>query len=92
MEQERGYPELRQVVIDCRNARASAEFYRQLLGFVYKAGHEPQPDGDADASDKGLAEPSGCPGHHQLGISTGRASFTKRPGPTTAFRSNSTSI
>ena len=51
MENERGYPELRQVVIDCRNARASAEFYRQLLGFVYKAGHEPEADRDASGSE-----------------------------------------
>lgn len=47
MEQEHGYPELRQVVIDCRNARASAEFYRQLLGFVYKPGQEPEPGEEA---------------------------------------------
>jgi hypothetical protein len=43
---EEEYPELRQVVIDCRNARVSAEFYRRLLGYVYAPGHEPDPGGD----------------------------------------------
>jgi hypothetical protein len=33
-------PTLRQVVLDCENARGLAEFYRQLLGFHYRpAGH-----------------------------------------------------
>lgn len=52
MEPEQGYPELRQVVLDCRNARASAEFYRQLLGFVYRPGHEPEPGANAGDPDK----------------------------------------
>jgi hypothetical protein len=32
---------LRQVVLDTTNPRASAEFWRQLLGLVYQDGHEP---------------------------------------------------
>lgn len=34
-------PQLRQVVLDSTDARASAEFWRQLLGLVYRQGHEP---------------------------------------------------
>jgi catechol 2,3-dioxygenase-like lactoylglutathione lyase family enzyme len=42
----RGFPELRQVVLDCTDARALAEFYRQLLGLRYRPGDEP-PAGQA---------------------------------------------
>lgn len=33
-----GYPSYRQVVLDCTDCRALAEFYRQLLGFTYRPG------------------------------------------------------
>ncbi len=37
----------RQVVLDTTDARGLAEFYRQLLGFAYRAGDETaDPDGD----------------------------------------------
>ncbi|MCU1588505.1 MAG: glyoxalase [Frankiales bacterium] len=36
-------PRLRQVVVDTTDARRSAEFWRQLLGLVYRPGHEPPP-------------------------------------------------
>jgi catechol 2,3-dioxygenase-like lactoylglutathione lyase family enzyme len=36
-------PRFAQVVIDSVDARRSAEFWRQLLGLVYRAGHEPPP-------------------------------------------------
>ena len=39
---------LRLVVLDCMDARALAEFYRQLLGFEYRPGHEPPPAGEPD--------------------------------------------
>jgi catechol 2,3-dioxygenase-like lactoylglutathione lyase family enzyme len=39
---------LRLVVLDCTDARALAEFYRQLLGFEYRPGHEPPPAGEPD--------------------------------------------
>lgn len=39
---------LRQIVIDSRDARRSAEFWRQVLDLVYRPGHEPPP---ADADD-----------------------------------------
>ncbi len=42
------YPELRQVVLDCTDARALAEFYRQLLGMYYRPGDEPPAPGEPD--------------------------------------------
>jgi catechol 2,3-dioxygenase-like lactoylglutathione lyase family enzyme len=41
-------PKLRQVVLDCEDARALAEFYRQLLGFQYRPGDEPPAGGTPD--------------------------------------------
>jgi catechol 2,3-dioxygenase-like lactoylglutathione lyase family enzyme len=47
VEADRGFPELRQVVLDTTDARLLAEFYRQLLGFRYRPGDEhPDPAGD----------------------------------------------
>jgi len=40
-----------QVVLDCTDARELAEFYRQLLGFQYRPGHEPPADGKPDEAD-----------------------------------------
>ncbi len=42
------YPALRTVVLDATDARAVGEFWRQLLGFVYRAGDEPPPAGEPD--------------------------------------------
>jgi catechol 2,3-dioxygenase-like lactoylglutathione lyase family enzyme len=42
------FPALRTVVLDATDARAVAEFWRQLLGFVYRAGDEPPPAGEPD--------------------------------------------
>jgi len=36
---------LGQVVLDCTDARALAEFYRELLGLTYRAGDEPPESG-----------------------------------------------
>jgi catechol 2,3-dioxygenase-like lactoylglutathione lyase family enzyme len=41
-------PDLRQAVLDTTDARRSAEFWRQLLGLVYRSGHELPPPGEAD--------------------------------------------
>jgi catechol 2,3-dioxygenase-like lactoylglutathione lyase family enzyme len=41
---------LRQVVLDTTNARALAEFYRALLGLVYRPGDEPPGVGLPDAT------------------------------------------
>lgn len=48
MEAEHSVPTLRQAVLDCTDARALAEFYRQLLGFRYRSGDEPAAAGDPD--------------------------------------------
>jgi catechol 2,3-dioxygenase-like lactoylglutathione lyase family enzyme len=42
------FPVLRQVVLDATDARALAEFYRQLLGYVYREGDEPPDDETPD--------------------------------------------
>jgi len=41
-------PVLRHTVLDSTDARALAEFYRQLLGLVYRPGHEPPARGEDD--------------------------------------------
>lgn len=44
-----GYPRLVQTVIDATDVRRTAEFYRELFGFVYRPGDEtPPPDGDLE--------------------------------------------
>jgi len=48
VEAERVWPEFRQVVLDCTDARALAEFYRRLLGFTYRPGDEPPAPGEPD--------------------------------------------
>jgi len=42
------FPVLRQVVLDTTDARALAEFYRELLGYEYRAGDEPPDDEPPD--------------------------------------------
>ncbi|MPZ85260.1 MAG: VOC family protein [Actinophytocola sp.] len=57
-------PSLRQVVLDCLDARSLAEFYRQLLGFVYRPGDEPPETGEVDergADWLALRTPGGVP-------------------------------
>ncbi len=41
-------PRLRQVVLDSTDARRAAEFWRQLLGLVYRPGQEPPTSGEDD--------------------------------------------
>lgn len=45
------FPKLLQTVIDTTAPRALAEFYRKLLGYVYRPGDEPEYNGEADDSD-----------------------------------------
>jgi catechol 2,3-dioxygenase-like lactoylglutathione lyase family enzyme len=42
------FPELIATVLDAVDARKLAEFYRQLLGYVYQPGDEKPPDGEPD--------------------------------------------
>lgn len=44
------FPALRTVVLDATNARTVAEFYRQLLGYVYRPGDEVPPAGEPDVN------------------------------------------
>ena len=58
------FPTLQSVVLDSTAARALAEFYRQLLGFVYRAGDEAPPPGADDPRGHDylvLLHPSGSP-------------------------------
>jgi catechol-2,3-dioxygenase len=43
------FPRLAQVVLDTTDARRLAEFYREFLGYRYRPGDEPPPDGTDDA-------------------------------------------
>ena len=45
---DQGLPRFRQVVLDTTDARALAEFYRQLLGLAYRPGDEPPAIGEPD--------------------------------------------
>ncbi len=59
-----GVPVLRQVVIDTTDARGTAEFWRELLGLVYRPGHEPPPRGADDPAGRdwlNLRDPDGTP-------------------------------
>ena len=54
------YPDLNQPVLDCERPRQLAEFYRELLGYAYRAGDEPPPDGHEPEPDwLVLLKPSG---------------------------------
>lgn len=48
MDSDRTLPSLLQVVLDTTDARRLAEFYRQLLGFIYRPGDERPPPGEID--------------------------------------------
>ena len=64
MASDRGFPVLWQVVLDTTDARGLAEFYRQLLGFGYRAGDEPPAAGEPDERGRDwlvLRHPSGSP-------------------------------
>jgi catechol 2,3-dioxygenase-like lactoylglutathione lyase family enzyme len=46
-----GYPQLLHTALDTTDARALAEFYRELLGLRYRTGDEPPTDGTDDEAD-----------------------------------------
>ncbi|WP_446214432.1 VOC family protein [Micromonospora sp. IBSANI012] len=57
-------PRLCSVVLDCTDARSLAEFYRALLGLVYRPGDEPPEAGQADERGRDwlvLRSPDGGP-------------------------------
>ncbi len=63
-EDREGVPALRQVVLDTTDARTLAEFYRALLGLVYRPGDEPPAAGQDDEHGRDwlvLRTPDGLP-------------------------------
>ncbi|MBQ0896971.1 VOC family protein [Micromonospora sp. U56] len=57
-------PRLCSVVLDCTDARSLAEFYRSLLGLVYRPGDEPPEAGQANERGRDwlvLRAPDGAP-------------------------------
>ena len=52
-------PQLLQVVLDARDVRAEAEFWRMLLGLTYRPGDEAPEDGDDDTDWLVLTHPDG---------------------------------
>lgn len=46
-----GHPAYVHTVLDCERPRELAEFYRQLLGLVYRPGDAPPTDGSPDDAD-----------------------------------------
>jgi catechol 2,3-dioxygenase-like lactoylglutathione lyase family enzyme len=54
------FPKYLHTVLDTTDMRGLAEFYRELLGLVYRPGDEPPTDGSADDADWAvLLEPGG---------------------------------
>lgn len=50
---------LRQIVLDGPDVRRLAEFYRQLLGYRYRPGDEPPPNGEPDPLEWLVLRPPG---------------------------------
>ncbi|WP_433538746.1 VOC family protein [Micromonospora sp. CA-249363] len=64
MVDQESVPRLTSVVLDGTDVRTLAEFYRQLMGFVYRPGDEPPADGRPDERGRDwlvLRPPSGGP-------------------------------
>lgn len=70
-------PILRQTVLDCREPRRLADFYRELLGYEYRSGDETPEDGE----DWLVIRPVGfeAGGGHQLAFQ-GNPSTSRRCG------------
>jgi catechol 2,3-dioxygenase-like lactoylglutathione lyase family enzyme len=66
VEAGRGFPEFRQVVLDCTDVRALAEFYRRLLGLRYRPGDEPPAAGEPDTVGQDWLVLRGAAGGAQL--------------------------
>ena len=64
VESKQTFPVLDQLVLDTTDARGLAEFYRTLLGYVYRNGDEPPGEGQADERGQDwlvIHHPSGFP-------------------------------
>jgi len=53
MDDEQGFPVIRQTVLDTTGPRRLAEFYRQLFGLRYRPGDEPPGPGQPDPKGQG---------------------------------------
>ena len=76
---------LLQTVLDCPDARALAEFYRELLGLSYRPGDEPPGPGEPDPQGQDwlvLRDPAG---QRRLAFQQ-VASLPRRPGRTDRAR------
>ncbi len=60
------HPVLAQVVLDTTDARALAEFYRELLGLQYRPGDEPPAEGSPDERGSDWLVLRGGDGQRQL--------------------------
>jgi hypothetical protein len=85
VETDQTFPQLRQVVLDCTDARLLAEFYRQLLGFRYRPGGEPPAPGQPDPAGQDwlvLRDPTGrCQLAFQQVAKLPRATWPEGPIP-----------
>ena len=63
---QQGFPELLQVVLDTTDARALAEFYRELLGWQYRPGDEPPAAGQPDPRGQDWLVLQDAAGAHRL--------------------------
>jgi catechol 2,3-dioxygenase-like lactoylglutathione lyase family enzyme len=73
-----------QVVLDCTDARALAEFYRQLLGLRYRPGDEPPAPGEPDPTGQDwlvLRNPGGTQVAFQQVAELPRATWPDGPHP-----------
>ena len=84
------FPALRTVVLDATEARALAEFYRQLLGYVYRPGDEPPPPGSRTRRAR-TGSCSGIGPARRASRCSRSASCRRRRGRTRRSPSNSTS-
>ena len=75
------YPHLRAVVLDATDARALAEFYRQLLGYEYRAGDEAPPSGEPDPRGADWLVLRDASGGARLAVQN-VADLPRPPGPT----------
>ena len=57
------------MVLDCPDARALAEFYRELFGLSYRAGDEPPPTGEPDPNGSDWLVLRGTGANSSIGLS-----------------------
>ncbi|MEU7655703.1 VOC family protein [Micromonospora taraxaci] len=89
MGDQESVPRLGSVVLDGTDARVLAEFYRHLLGYVYRPGDEPPAAGQADERGRDwlvLRSPDAAPSSRSSRWITCR----KRPGRRTTCLSSCT--